>query len=48
MTEPRRPASGPERKPAARKPWRQPTVTVLAAGSAELAGAGSDDGVDLS
>ena len=40
MTEPRRPAPNRERRPAARKPWRQPTVTILAAGSAELAGAG--------
>ena len=31
-----------------RKEWVRPTVTTLSAGSAELAGAGTDDGVDLS
>ena len=45
MTE-SRPAPG--RRAAPRKPWRQPTVTVLAAGSAELAGGGAFDAADLS
>ena len=34
--------------PIRRKEWIRPTLTTLSAGSAELAGAGSDDGVDLS
>jgi hypothetical protein len=46
MTE--RPDPAARRRAAPRKAWIQPTVTILEAGSAELAGGGSDDGVDLS
>jgi hypothetical protein len=47
MTELRPDLAAPGRS-APRKAWVQPTVTILEAGSAELAGGGSDDGVDLS
>ena len=48
MTDHRRPAAAPRRPAAPRKPWIAPAVTVITAGAAEVAGGGSDDGVDLS